>query len=97
MATLIILNIILIIVLIFLIIYIFKNKKDNVKNICIHNDYDKNENVDYRRNKNINSDRIFVGRFVTDEEYQQMITSRRSNISILLEEVEKEYEKLKSL
>ena len=48
-------------------------------------------------NKISNSEHVFVGRFVTDDEYQQMIKSRKSDISILLEDVDREYEHLKEL
>ena len=50
-----------------------------------------------KQNKKINSEQVFVGRFITDEEYQQMMNNRRSDISILLEEVELEYEHFKEL
>ena len=98
MEILIILNIILIILLIFLVFYIFKNKKYNTKkdNIC----YDKCDNiksVKHTQKNKLNNERVFVGRFVTDEEYQQMMKKRRSDISILLNEVDKEYEHLKEL
>ena len=35
--------------------------------------------------------------FYSDEEYQQMMKNKRSDISILLDEVDKEYEHLKEL
>ena len=99
MVALIILNIILIAILVFLMIYLFyKNKKDVVKNDCENNeDFDENITVNYNQNKKINSDRVFEGRFVTDEEYQQMMKYKRSDVSILLEQVEREYEHLKEL
>jgi isopentenyldiphosphate isomerase len=108
MVTLIILNIILIILLVFLLVYILRSKKNNLKNVYVNHD---NENHDYindnsvceitlnknkRKIKN-KSDRVFEGRFVTDEEYQQMMKYKRSDVSILLEEVEREYEHLKEL
>ena len=40
---------------------------------------------------------MFEGVFVTDDEYQQMTKNRKSDISILLEEVNREYEHLKEL
>lgn len=98
MVALIVLNIILIIILVFLLIYLFNNKKDNVKSDCIINECsDEIEIIDFKQNKKINSDRVFEGRFVTDEEYQQMMKYKRSDVSILLEEVEREYEHLKEL
>lgn len=101
MVILIFLNIILIIVLIFLILYIFRNKKYDIKNISINeNDekYIKNENIKYKKNKKINPpDRVFFGRFITDDEYKHMMKYRRSNLSILLEDIDNEYEHLKEL
>ena len=97
MVTLIILNIILIFVLVFLLIFLFRKKKDNIKNINVNNDkYEKKEILNHKRDKK-NSERVFVGRFISDEEYQQMMNSRKSDIAILLEEVEREYEHLKEL
>lgn len=100
MILLIVLNIVLIALLSFLVIYIFKNKKDNIKKCddeCC--DCDENETLKHKQNKKENkeSERVFVGRFVTDEEYQQIMKSRRSDISILMEELQKEYEHLKEL
>jgi hypothetical protein len=96
MWALIFLNIILIIALIFL--SIDKNK-GNGGNISVVNKNKNNKikSVVHKKNKKINSDRIFEGRFITDEEYQQMIKNRRSDISILLEDVNREYEYLKEL
>jgi len=94
MVALIVLNIILIIILVFLLIYLFNNKKDNVKSDCIINECSDEIEI---QNKKINLDRVFEGRFVTDEEYQQMMKYKRSDVSILLEEVEREYEHLKEL
>ena len=96
MVMLIILNILLIFALIFLVLYLFRNKKDNDENICVHNKCEV-ESDEYKQNNNLNSERVFVGRFITDEEYQQMIKNRKSNISILLEEVNSEYEHFKEL
>ena len=92
----IILNIILIIALIFLVLYIFKNNKNNTENVCVNDKCSVESNED-NQNNNLNSERVFVGRFVTDDEYQQMIKDRKSDISILLEEVDREYEYLKEL
>ena len=96
MVMLIILNILLIFALIFLVLYLFRNKKDNDENICVDNKCEV-ESDEYKQNNNLNSERVFVGRFVTDEEYQQMIKNRKSDISILLEEVNNEYEHFKEL
>lgn len=100
MIVLIVLNIILIVAVIFLAVYLIKNKKDDIKNVCVNCDNDEDDEVEFdihKQNKKIKSERVFVGRFVTDEEYQQMTKNRRSDISILLEEVNKEYEHLKEL
>lgn len=99
MFTLIILNIILICLLIYLIIYFIKNKKNSVKDIFCINDENcnENENIKYKKNNKINSERVFDGKFVTDEEYQQIMKNRRNDISILLDEVKREYEYLKEL
>ena len=96
MVILIILNILLIFALIFLVLYLFRNKKDNDENICVDNKCEVKSD-EYKQNNNLNSERVFVGRFVTDEEYRQMIKNRKSNISILLEEVNSEYEHFKEL
>ena len=92
----IILNIILIITLTILVLYIFKNNKNSTENVCVNNKCSVESNKD-NQNNNLNSERVFVGRFVTEEEYQQMMKSRKSDISILLEEVNSEYEHLKEL
>lgn len=103
MVVLIVLNIILIVAVIFLAVYLIKNKKDDIKNVCVNcdnSDEDDNYEIEldkHKQNKKIKSERVFVGRFVTEEEYQQMTKNRRSDISILLEEVNKEYEHLKEL
>ena len=96
MVMLIILNILLIFALIFLVLYLFRNKKDNDENICVYNKCEV-ESDEYKQNNNLNSERVFVGRFITDEEYQQIIKNRKSNISILLEEINSEYEHFKEL
>lgn len=104
MVVLIVLNIILIISIIFLVIYLFNNrsnKNDNNTNVCVNCDRDDVEDeigVDiFKQNKKIKDERVFVGRFVTEEEYQQISKNRRSDISVLMEEVYKEYEHLKEL
>ena len=104
MVVLIVLNIILIIALIFLALYIVKNKKDGAKNVCVdcddlENDIedDEIENIKYKQKNESKSERIFVGRFVTDDEYRQMSKNRRSDISILMEEINREYEHLKKI
>ena len=98
MVTLIVLNIILIIAIVFLLIYFFKNKKYDEKNTCINNKkYDEIENIKNKHNKSIKPERILKGIFITDEEYQKMVENRKSDISILWEEFNKEYEHLKEL
>jgi hypothetical protein len=97
MVALIVLNIIMFILLIFLFIYFLRNKKNIAKNNSIDEECDDIECVEYKHNKISNSEHVFVGRFVTDDEYQQMIKSRKSDISILLEDVDREYEHLKEL
>ena len=99
MAVLIILNIILIILVVFLVLYLYKNKRDANKNVCVNDECDEieTESGEHEQNNNLKSERVFVGRFVTDEEYQQIIKSRRSDISMLLKEVDNEYEHLKEL
>lgn len=93
MVVMIILNIVLIVLLICLIIYLFKNKKDNVKDISINNTSydDKHDECEHK------TENVFVGRFVTDDEYQEMMNNRKSDISMLLKEVDNEYEHLKEL
>lgn len=92
----IILNIILIIALTILVLYIFKNNKNSTENVCVNNKCSVENNED-NQNNNLNSERVFVGRFVTEEECQQMMKNRKSDISILLDEVNSEYEHLKEL
>ena len=96
MVVLIILNIILIVILIFLALYIFRNKKDDVKNYYVNKTHHIKSETN-KEKKNLKEERVFVGRLITDEEYQQMMKSRKSDIAILLEEVENEYEHLKEL
>ena len=56
-----------------------------------------NENKQKRTRKNTNSKKVFIGRFVTDEEYNEMIKNKKSTISILREEFKREYEHFKEL
>ncbi len=98
---LIILNIMLIISLIVLVLYFFKSKKDNnTKNVVINNN-NKYCEIEIDKHKQNNDlyfpERVFEGRFVTDDEYRQMMKNRRSDISVLMEDVNKEYEHLKEL
>lgn len=103
MVVLIVLNIILIVVVIFLVVYLIKNKKDDIKNVCVdcdNNDEDDNDEIEFdihKQNKKIKSERVFDGIFITDDEYQQMTKSRRNDISILMEEINREYEHLKKI
>jgi hypothetical protein len=98
MGILIVLNIILLILLTIVVLYLFKQKKDFVKSVCVNGDkYKKNESDEHKQKNNKKSERVFEGRFITDEEYQQMKKSKRSDISILMEEVNNEYEYLKEL
>ena len=92
----IILNIILIIALTILVLYIFKNNKNSTENVCVNNKCSVESDED-NQNNNLNSERVFVGRFITEDEYQQMMKNRKSDISILLDEVNSEYENLKEL
>ena len=91
-----ILNIILIIALTILVLYIFKNNKNSTENVCVNNKCSVGSDED-NQNNNLNSERVFVGRFITEDEYQQMMKNRKSDISILLDEVNSEYEHLKEL
>ena len=98
MVVLIVLNIILVIAVIFLALYLIKDKKEVL--VCENCDIDEDDNISkvkHKEKREPKSERVFVGRFITDEEYQQMSKNRRSDISILLEEVNKEYEHLKEL
>ena len=103
MVVLIVLNIILVITVIFLALYLIKDKKDSDKKevlVCENCDIDEDDNISnakHKEKREPKSERVFVGRFITDEEYQQMSKNRRSDISILMEEVNKEYEHLKEL
>ena len=56
-----------------------------------------NRRIPFEVDLDLKEERVFVGRLITDEEYQQMMKSRKSDIAILLEEVENEYEHLKEL
>lgn len=93
---LIVLNIILISLLIVLSIYFFRSKKDENKSVCSNIDIE-NKDIEIESNKKIKQERVFEGRFVTDDEYQQMMKNRRSDISVLLKELDNEYEHLKEL
>ena len=100
MVVLVILNIILIVLLTVMSIYFFRNSKnkDIDKCVCVNGDKHVENNVgEHIHRKKVKSDRVFVGRFIDDEEYQQMLSKRRSDISILLEDVTREYEHLKRL
>lgn len=105
MVVLIVLNIILIVIVVFLAAYFIKNKKDdikNIKNVCVNcdNNEDDNDEIEFdihKQNKKIKSERVFNGRFITDDEYQQMTKSRGNDISILMEEINREYEHLKKI
>ena len=100
MTLLIILNIILIIITSVLVAYFIKDKKNVTKNICVDDNECNDEelkNVEHKRIIKEKSERVFTGRFITDDEYQQMKDNRKSDISILLDEVDKEYEHLKEL
>jgi uncharacterized protein YxeA len=105
MVALIVLNIILIIVVIFFALYIINNKKDGGKNVhvdCVVNDInviDENENKKniHTQKRGHNTERVFVGKIITDEEYQQLSQSTKSEISILKEEIIKEFEYFKEL
>jgi hypothetical protein len=106
MRILIALNIILIILVIFLslcFLYSIKNKKGDDKNMCINCDNTDDENDDiiedskYKQNKKIKTERVFVGKFITDEEYRQIPKNNRTGISNLIEDVNREYEHLKEL
>lgn len=104
MVILIVLNIILIIVVIFFALYIINNK-DSGKNVhedCVVNDVniiDENENKKntHTQKREHNTERVFVGKIITDEEYQQLSQSTKSEISILKEEIIKEFEYFKEL
>ena len=106
MVVLIVLNIILIIVVIFFALYIINNKKYVGKNAhvdCVVNDVniiDENENKENthtQKREHNNTERVFVGKIITDEEYQQLSQSTKSEISILKEEIIKEFEYFKEL
>lgn len=85
-------------------VYLFNNrdnKNDKNTKVCVNcdkDDVDDEIEVDiFKQNKQIKDKRVFVGRFVTEEEYQQMSKNRRSDISVLMEEINREYEHLKEL
>ena len=99
-TALVILNIILIVILLTIVVlYLFRKKKDIsthcVTSVCVSDD---DNCIEFKKQEtNINSERVFVGRFITEDEYQQMMKNRKSDISILLDEVNSEYEHLKEL
>lgn len=98
MIILIVLNIILIITVIFLTLFFIKNKNNNVKDVCINNDIcGEIKKGKHKQNQKTKSERVFEGRFVTDEEYLQMTKNKKNSISNLMEEIEIEYEYLKKL
>jgi hypothetical protein len=98
MIVLIILNVVLISLVVFLVVYLLKSKGDVNESICENVKTNVEvKNINYKLNTKKSPERIFDGRFVTDEEYQQMKGRKRSDISILLEEVNNEYEHLKRL
>ena len=99
MVVLIILNIVLIGILLTIgVLYIVKTKKDDIKSIPVNEEKCcEIEPHKHNKNKTIKRERVFEGRFITDEEYYQMKKNRRSDISILLEEVDREYEHFKEL
>jgi hypothetical protein len=100
MVILIVLNVVLIIFLIFLVLYIFRKKYNVTKKSCVVDKtciIDENKIVENKQKNNKKQERVFVGRFVTDEEYKQMMKNRRSDISILMEELNNEYEHFKEL
>ena len=104
MVALIVLNIILIVLVTFLLLYTFKNNKNIDNNIILKKEDIKNDVVKIKVDKpkidkKIKQERVFNGRFIEDEEYQQILKNviKQSDISILLEDIKKEYEKLKEL
>jgi type III secretory pathway component EscR len=103
MGILIILNIILIALLLILIFYIIRNYKFNIKRDNVKDDkcckIEKNEKkeIDDSQKNNLESERVFIGRFVDEEEYQQLTKNRKSYVSVLLKEFNDEYEHFKEL
>lgn len=99
MIILIVLNIILIIIVIFLTLFLSKNKKNNVKDVCVNDDIcGEIKKGKHKQKTKFKSERVFVGKIVTDEEYQQMIKNKRNdNISSLMRDIDKEYERLNKL
>jgi hypothetical protein len=101
MVLLIILNIILIVLILFLLLYFTKNNKYNIKDVCVNNDKSSETKI-YKSDKDkqkteLKSERVFVGRVVSEEEYQQMKKNKKSDISNLMEDINREYEHLKEL
>ena len=87
-----------------LVFYIIKSNNISFKGIfkndvvckCDKNEKN-NEVVEIDNENNLEQERVFVGRVITDEEYQHMVKNRRSDISVLMEELQNEYEHLKEL
>ena len=102
-VVLIILNIILIVLLTVLAFYIIKYNKFGVKDVCKKdNKCKKDENIEIIENNNeqknnSTQEKVFIGRIVTEEEYQKMMKNRKSDISVLIEDLNKDYEYLKEL
>ena len=101
MTLLIILNIILIVLILFLLLYFTKNNKSNNKDVCVNNEKCSETKI-YKSDKDeekteLKSERVFVGRFVSEEEYQQMKKNKKSDLSSLMESLNREYEHLKEL
>ena len=101
MTLLIILNIILIVLIVFLLLYLKKNNKSNIKDVCVNNEKCSETKI-YKSDRNkrktkLKSERVFVGRFVSEEEYQQMKKNKKSELSSLMEDLNREYEHLKEL
>ena len=97
MAIFIILNIILIFTVVFLTWFLFKEKKNEVKDVCVNDSCGEIKKGKHKQNQKTKSERVFEGRFVTDEEYLQMTKNKKNSISNLMEEIEIEYEYLKKL
>lgn len=85
-------------------IYLLRNKKDVVKNVCKNNNEYKEENNEvkikkgkHKQKNKIKPEREFVGRFISDDEYQQLSKNKNNGISNLLKIIDEEYEYLKEL
>jgi hypothetical protein len=83
MGILIFLNITLIVLLIILVLYIIKNSNFNIKGLLSKKDKINNiKNIKIEQsienNLEFNKDeRVFVGRFVSDEEYNQIVKNKK--------------------